>query len=80
MRLDEYDFRGLPPDLIEWLQDCTSIINLGEYQMKQMASPPTSSTPAQNASFGVAKDGSTWYLYIYTNATDGWQKVALSAI
>ena len=80
MKLDSYDWRGLPPDLIEWLEDCTDIINLNMYEAKFFASPPTSTTLGTQGWFGVAKDGASWYLYLYSGDTDKWQKVQLTAV
>lgn len=77
MRLDEYDWKGLPPDLIEWLQDCTELINLGKYSTRNI-SVPTSLSAGYEGEFGIAKDGNYWYLFVYTGATDTWKKVLLS--
>jgi hypothetical protein len=79
-KLDSYDWRGLPPDLVEWLNDCTDIINLNMYEAKAFPTPPTSSTAGTQGWFGIAKDGSSWFLYFYTDGTDKWQKVQLSAL
>ena len=80
MKLDTYDFRGLPPDLIEWLDECTDVVNLNLYEAKKFATPPTSSTVGNQGLFGVAKDGASWYWYVYTDTTDKWWKVQLSVV
>ena len=80
MKLDSYDWRGLPPDLIEWLEECTDIINLNQVECKFFGAPPTSATVATQGWFGIAKDGANWYMYIYSGSSDGWQKVQLAGI
>ena len=77
MLLDDYDWRGLPPDLVEWLTDTTALLNGGQYQNAQ-GSIPDSDTRGQVGQTIFAKDGATWYLYFYTGTDDGWKKVAMS--
>lgn len=78
--LDEYDFKRLPPDLVEFLGDLTTYWNAGRFPVYYDGSPPTSSTLSDGPSIRIAKDGSTWYIYVYTDSTDGWKKVALGAL
>ena len=79
MRLDDYSWKGLPPDLVEWLDSCTKVINLGLYAQQVYASPPTAATISEAGNFGLAKDGASWYIFVYTG-DDGWYKVKLTAI
>lgn len=79
-KLDSYDWKGLPPDLIEFLEDLTEFWNTGRIPLQYSASPPTSSTSADGPGILISKDGATWNIYIYTNATDKWYKVALTAV
>lgn len=74
------EWKDLPSDLIEFLQDLTLYWNTGRVPLQSAATPPTSSTEAEGPCIKIAKDGATWYLYVYTNSTDGWKKVALTAI
>lgn len=80
IKIEDYDWRKLPPDLVEWLGDVTELLNLGKYAFNAGAVPPTSATPAQTGENTFVKDGATWYLYIYTGVTDGWKKAALSSL
>ena len=81
MRIDEYDWKRLPPDLVEWITDVTELLNAGKYAMRYYGStPPTATTPGQQGEFMVAKDGASWYIYVYTDSTDTWRKAELVAL
>lgn len=77
MRIEDYNWRGLPPDLVEWLTDVTDLLNTGRYQFR-LGSVPTASTAGNEGEHIMAKDGSTWYLYIYTDSTDKWKRLAMA--
>ena len=79
MRIEDHSWRGLQPDLVNWLNDVTELLNSGGYQISS-SSVPASTTGENTGGHRIAKDGSTWYLYIYTGTDDGWKKVALSAL
>ncbi len=79
-KLNDYDWKGLNPDLVEFLQDITSYWNTGRIPLQNVGAPPTSTTQADGPLIRLEKDGASWFLYCYTNETDGWKKVALSDI
>ena len=62
-RLDDYDWKNLPPDLVEWLITCTDIINLGKYSARSLTTIPTAATLGFAGEFGIAKDGVNWFVY-----------------
>lgn len=78
--VDEPDVRGVSPEIAEWIYAITEIINGGLLNLKYYGSPPTSSTRASEREVGFSKDGSTWYVYIYTNSTDGWRKIQMTTL
>ncbi len=73
MRINDYDWQDLPPDLVEWLSDVTDLLNNGRYA-NRVATPPSASTPGNPGEIIIAQDGTTWYLYAYLNNTDKWQR------
>ena len=78
--LEDNVWINLPPELADLLEDIILSWNLGQFPLQVFTSPPTSSTPSNGTAFGVAKDGNTWKFYCYTNTTDKWQVVSLSAV
>lgn len=76
MKIDEYDFKGLSPDLIEWINSVTELLNVGKYSFRSGV-VPTSGTRGQSGDHVIAKDGASWYFFIYSNDTDGWKKLEL---
>lgn len=79
MRIDVPTTAGLKPEVANWINDISDLLNFGKYQTP-LNTVPTAATAGQQGEMTYAKDGSTWYLYIYTNSTDGWKKVAMSAL
>ena len=79
MLLDDYSWEYLPPDLVEWLTDTTALLNGGQYQHAQ-GNVPDANTRGQEGQTIYAKDGATWYLYLYTGVTDGWKRIAMAAL
>jgi len=79
MRIEDYTFTGLPPNLVEWISDVTDLLNQGLYQMKR-GQIPTANTGGQEGEHVYAKDGITWYLYVYVDSTDTWKKIPMEAL
>lgn len=77
-KLSDDIHRGLAPETIEWINKVTQLWNLGKYAMTLIASIPDANTQGNNGEFFIQKDGATWYIYVYTTATDGYKKVAMS--
>ena len=78
MRLEDYDWKGLPPNLVEWLQDCTDIINQGKYQAYIGTAPTSGTTPGQQGDIIVAQDGATWYIYVCVDGSNTWKKATMA--
>ena len=76
MRVDDYDWKGLPPNLVEWLEDVTELINAGKISIRYYGTTtPSSVTAGQQGEMLLVKDGVTWKVYIYTDSTDTWQQI-----
>ena len=78
MRLEDYDWKGLPPDLTEWLQDATDILNQGKYQVTVGSPPVSGTTPGNSGDVIVALDGATYYIYINVDGGTTWKKATMA--
>lgn len=81
MRVDDYDWKGLSPDLVEWLDDVTQLLNTGKYALYYYGTTtPSATSLGQQGESMIGKDGVNWYLYIYRDDTDKWGKTQLTDV
>jgi len=75
MKIPDYEFRGVPDELIDFKNDVSVILNYGKYQPQVVSAPPN--WKGERGEFAFVVSATTAALYAYM-ATAGltWSKVA----